>query len=359
MAASAILGDERDMGLESAHLDQRRRAHDQLAARIAALSDEHLVALVPETGAWRASVHGSQSGVVDLEGAKVFVKKIALADLERTEGNMGSTANLFDLPDFYQYGVGSAGFGAWRELNAGLRASAWALSGDCPYFPLIYHWRVLPRTAPPLSADQQAWLDRAPAYWENSDAVRARLEAIAKASASVVIFLEYVPENLHVWLKNRRSDQAPDADLEAALLRVHDQMQTAAAFMNEGGMLHFDLNASNLLTDGEQIYAADFGLSLCADFDLSGAERAFFETHRLYDRCYATWAFLEWLAPKARPPVLTPALSALADRCAPVANIFGAFLKTLGGGSKTAPYPAGELEAAFAARSAMRASPPA
>lgn len=345
--------DWKDMGPASAHLDRRRRTHEVVAARLAALSDEDLAALAP-AGAWRASVHGSQSGVVEVDGAKVFVKQIALTDIERTAGNQGSTVNLFDLPTFYQYGVGSAGFGAWRELGAYLKASGWALSGEHPHFPLVHHWRVLPRTAPPLSAEQRAWLDRAPDYWEHSDAVRARLEAISVASASIVLFLEYVPESLHAWLGTRLAGQRPDAALEAAVLRVHDQLQDTAAFMNDRGMLHFDLNAFNLLTDGEQVYAADFGLTLCADFDLSPAERAFFETHRLYDRCYATWAFVEWLAPKAEPRVLTPALSALVDRCAPVAKIFRNFLRTLSEGSKATPYPVAELEAAFAAQSDVR-----
>jgi hypothetical protein len=285
--------------------------------------------------------------VIDIDGAKVFVKMIALTDLERS--NKGSTANLFDLPLFYQYGVGSAGFGAWRELQAYQRASAWALSGECPRFPMLHHWRVLPRTARPLTAEQQARLQRGVDFWDHSDAVRARLEAIAAASASVVLFLEYAPETLHEWLAARVGGQPPDATLEAAILRIHDQWRDTAAFMNDRGMLHFDLHRHNVLTDGEQVYVADFGLALCADFDLSPAERAFFETHRLYDRGYVDWAFVEWLAPETEPPVLTSALSARVDRCAPVATLLGTFLDTLRA-SKTAPYPAPELAAAFAAQ---------
>ncbi len=121
--------------------------------------------------------------------------------------------------------------------------------------------------------------------------------------------------------------------------------------MNDRGMLHFDLNAYNVLTDGEQIYAADFGLAICEDFDLSPAERAFFENHRLYDRAYVSWAFREWLAPKGRSPALTPALSALVERSAPVTRIFRRFLKTLSEESKTTAYPVRDLEAAFAAQS--------
>ena len=337
------------MGSAIDHLDQRRRSHDALAVRLAAFSEDELAALVPETGSWRRHSHGSQSGVIDLDGAKVFVKQIGLTDLERTAGNEGSTANLFGLPLFYQYGVGSAGFGAWRELRAYLKASAWALSGDCPHFPLVYHWRVMPRTpSTPFSVEQLARLERATDYWDHSAAVRARLEAISAGSAAIVLFLEYAPQTLHAWLKHRLAGLGPDAALEATIVRLHDQWQGAAAFMNDRGMLHFDLNGYNVLTDGEQAYVADFGLALCADFDLSPAERAFFETHRLYDRCYVDWALVEWLAPEADPPVLTQALRALVGRCAPVASILGTFFETLRHGRKTTPFPAAELEAALA-----------
>jgi hypothetical protein len=340
----------------SAHLDDRRRTHDVVASRLAALSDDHLAALLVEIASGRANIHGNQSGVIEVDGAKVFVKQIALTDLERTAENEGSAANLFELPMFYHYGVVSAGFGAWRELTACLKAGAWALSGECPHFPLVYHWRVLPRKAPARrSAKQRARLQRGVDYWEQSDAVRARLEAIFAASASLVLFLEYVPSTVEAWLAERLAGERPDAAAEAAILRVHDQWRATASFMNERGMLHFDLNASNVLTDGERVYAADFGLALYADFDLSPAERGFFETHRLYDRCYVDWAFVEWLAPDAEPPpVLTPALSALVDRCAPVADRLRTFFEALREESKTTPYPAAELEAAVAAQSISR-----
>jgi hypothetical protein len=344
-----------DMGAAGARLDRRRRTHDLLASRLAALTDDELAELLAKTPGWRTHLHGNQSGVIEVEGARIFVKKVTLTDLEREAGNEGATANLFDLPVFYQYGVGSAGFGAWRELQAYLRTSNWVLSGESPYFPLVHHWRVMPKTAgPPLSARQQAWLARAPEYWNGSDAVRARLDAISAASTSIVLFLEYVPDTLAAWLRNRLDERAADAALETAILRLHGQLHAAAAFMNDRGMLHFDLNVDNVLTDGEQVYVADFGLTLCADFDLSADERAFFETHRLYDRSYINWNCVDWLAPKAEPRMLTPDLKALVERCAPEAKILANFFAALSGDSKTAPYPSAELKAAFAAQAGVR-----
>jgi hypothetical protein len=215
-----------------APLDRRRRAHEALAARLTAFSDAELDQILSaEAPSWRASIHGGQSGTIDLDGATVFVKKISLTDLERSPENEGSTANLFGLPLFYQYGIGSAGFGAWRELAACLRASEWAVSGACPLFPMVYHWRRLPKAAlPALSAEQRAWVDQAPDRWGRSQGVRARLRAIHEASTSIVIFLEHVPQNLHAWLKSRVAERR-DSGLAADILRIHDQLDQAAAFI--------------------------------------------------------------------------------------------------------------------------------
>lgn len=323
-------------------LGQRRRAHHALAARLAGMSDADLAALLTAPA---PSLNGNGAEVIEVEGAKVFVKKIALTDLERSAGAEGATANLFNLPLFCRYELG---FGAWRELSACLRASAWALSGECVLFPLVHHWRVLPRTPTPGNAELEARLQRALDYWDRSEAVAARVEALWGATASLVLFLEYVPKMLLVWLADR-SSESTDAAMETAILRFHDEWRRAAAFMNERGMLHFDLHRANLLTDGAQIYVADYGLALCADFDLAPAERDFFEAHRLYDRGYVDWAFGEWLRRAEPPLVITPALEARLQSVAPVADVFARFINSLNNVSNTTPFPAAEMEAALAA----------
>jgi hypothetical protein len=332
-------------------LDQRRRAHHALATRLAGMSDAALSALLTEPDPLRGSLFGNESEVIEVEGAKVFVKKIALTDLERSAGAEGATANLFDLPPFCRYELG---FGAWRELSACLRASAWALSGECVLFPLVHHWRVLPRTPTPVRPELEARLQRALDHWQRSEAIAARVEALWGASASLVLFLEYVPQMLFAWLADRSGAEKLDEAMEAAILRIHDEWRQAAAFVNARGMLHFDLHAANLLTDGAQIYVSDYGLALCADFDLAPAEREFFEAHRLYDRSYVDWAFGEWLR-RAQPQLpLTPALEARLESVAPVADVFARFIDSLNNVSATTPFPAAEMEAALAETGASR-----
>jgi hypothetical protein len=91
---------------------------------------------------WRAW-GGSHSIVVD--GHPVFVKRVPLTDLELAE--YGTTRNIFDLPLFYSYGVGSAGFGAFRELAMHEKTTRMVLSGVTHGFPVLHHHRVMRRDA--------------------------------------------------------------------------------------------------------------------------------------------------------------------------------------------------------------------
>ncbi|WP_201844997.1 hypothetical protein [Myceligenerans indicum] len=76
---------------------------------------------------------GGQAVLLEVEGTPVFVKQVRLTDLERRPQNLHSTANLFDLPMFCHYGVGTIGgpgFGAWRELAVHTMTTDWVLAGD-------------------------------------------------------------------------------------------------------------------------------------------------------------------------------------------------------------------------------------
>jgi hypothetical protein len=77
---------------------------------------------------------GGTSAVVDVGGVPVFVKRVPLTDTERRPGSVMSTANLFGLPVFCQYGVGGPGFGAWRELAANAVTPGWVLASRTEAF---------------------------------------------------------------------------------------------------------------------------------------------------------------------------------------------------------------------------------
>jgi hypothetical protein len=96
---------------------RRVAACGDVSTALALLSDHQLGQLVDAAPTVGAGIGGT-SAMLHVGDIPVFVKRIPLTELERQPHNVMSTANLFGLPTFCQYGVGSPGFGAWRELAA-------------------------------------------------------------------------------------------------------------------------------------------------------------------------------------------------------------------------------------------------
>ena len=332
----------------------RLAAHAAVSTAIAALDDEQLAELVASARPFGSGI-GGRSSLLRVAGTEVFVKRVPLTDLERLPGNTGSTANLFGLPPFCQYGIGSPGFGVWREVAAHAMANRWVLDDHCRSFPLAHHWRVLPEPVPYLP-DELADVDAAVAYWDGSEAVRARIEGIARAGAGVVLFLERLPGDLHHWLSARTAEGGEAA--RSAYAMVERGMREGTAFMNSRGMLHFDAHFRNVLTDGEQLYFTDFGLAASTRFALSDAESAFLRLHHDYDRRYTATHLVDWLlaehghsreerhavvercAAGGRPTGLPEPVAEIVARHAPTAAVMNRFFRALQNDSRTTRYPA-------------------
>ncbi|GAA3141854.1 protein kinase family protein [Nonomuraea roseoviolacea] len=340
---------------------ERLRAYDAVSTSLALLGDRRLGELLDGAVPAGAGIGGT-SARLEVEGVPVFVKRVPLTDVELLPANRGSTADLFGLPPFFQYGIGSPGFGAWRELATHVMTTNWVLSGAFGGFPLTYHWRVLPDGAP-APHELLADVDRAVGFWGGSAGVRRRLEALRDASASLVLFLEHVPYNLHQWMSGRMRAGGRAADRACAL--VERELAAGVAFMNARGLLHFDAHFLNVLTDGRRLYFADFGLAVSSRFELSPAEAAFHDRHRAYDRCYTLTQLVRWLAAElhgfdgreeriaawagGEPPEGAPEkAAALLSRYSPLARVMSAFFHALQRESRTTPYPLEELRGAWA-----------
>lgn len=122
---------------------QRIKLYGQISTSLACLSNEKLKQILADAKPMHEGI-GGKSALISIDDTPVFVKKVPLTDLEQLDQNFMSTANLFDLPLGYQYGVGSAGFGAWRELATHIMTTNWVIAGECANFPIMYHWRILP-----------------------------------------------------------------------------------------------------------------------------------------------------------------------------------------------------------------------
>src|SRR5579884_2886981 len=246
----------------------RLKVHSELRARLVRLGDDELGSLTPpgqeSRGAWGTSYAAS------VAGSEVFIKRIPLTDLERQ--SMFSTANHFRLPNYYHYGVGSAGFGAFRELAAHQRTTEWVLDGAGDGFPLLHHWRVLPCSELP-PPNPRITSPGYVTYWNNSKAAARYVRARAAARWEIWLILERFDHPLWTWLP---ANQDQVGTMVSCLLDT-------AAFLRGQGMAHLDAHFANVVTDGRRPYLTDFGLALDASFDLGDAERSFLARHRYYD----------------------------------------------------------------------------
>ncbi|MFE2376466.1 protein kinase family protein [Streptomyces sp. NPDC059398] len=338
-----------------------------VATRLSLLSDRRLGELVAAAGPLGTGI-GGRAAEADIDGTRVFVKRVPLTDIELRPEHTRSTANLFGLPVFYQYGVGSAGFGAWRELAVHVMTTNWVLGREYEGFPLMYHWRVLPDSPPRGFTDEFGGIDGAVAHWEGSPAVRARLEAIGRSSFSLVLFLEHVPHTLADWLHGYRA-AGPGAGAGAGTPYpwIDEELARGSDFMRSRGLVHFDAHFANVLTDGRRLYFADFGLALSSGFELRPAEAEFLSSHLLYDRGHTAGHLLrhhlpdglrggrehevflrEWITGH-RPDDVPAEIAAIIDRHARTALVMDEFHRRLLTGSKRTPFPAAEIERALGA----------
>lgn len=207
--------------------------------------------------------------VIKIGKASIFAKKIPLTQIEFD--NAFSTKNHYDLPMVYNYGIGSAGFGAFRELRLHIKTTNWVLSKACQNFPLMYHYRIIKRTD---KADID--LKRHRNYikhWGGNKNIAKYIKARYHSPYEIVLFLEYIPNTFRDYLGK---DKKPAVQLAKQVLKT-------IGFLKQEKIIHLDLHFSNILTDGVRPYITDFGLGLDKSFDLSIDEIKFFMRHVNYD----------------------------------------------------------------------------
>ena len=254
----------------------RQEKYFKLSSRLVGMDNAQLGALLSEDASPAGSNWGTHQ-TIRLAGAKIFVKRIPVTELEFA--HPFATRNLFDLPDAYHYGVGSTGFGVYRELLSHIRTSNWVLSGEQASFPLMYHYRIVPLRASTAAIDLESH-QRFVAYWGGHPGIDSYLLERSHASHELLLFLEYFPQTLRTWLC------AHPGQVERVLASLRDTLD----FLGKQGIIHLDPHYLNVLTDGEQFYLSDFGLALDRHFALGASEKAFFAQNRYYDYGQVLWS---------------------------------------------------------------------
>lgn len=246
-----------------------RAEGSRLSGLLAALTDDELAALVPPgsgtAGSW------ARSGTIVVDGTTLFAKRVPVTDLE--VARWPSTANHHDLPLRYQYGVGSAGFGAAREARTWAQASRRVDAGATDGFTRLLHERLVSRREGEwsLPLERERYLDR----WGHDEHIAGFVDARAAATHDLWLVGEHLPHTLSTWLPAHQ-DRVDD---------VVDRLLDVLAVLREDGIVHFDAHLANVVVDhdGERTCLVDFGLASSPDLDLGPAERDFVAAHRHYD----------------------------------------------------------------------------
>jgi serine/threonine protein kinase len=247
-------------------LQERTARYFKLNTQIAQIDEQRLHALFEQN---EPSYGWGRAYTIEIGNEKVFVKRMPVTQIEYD--HMFSTKNLYNLPTYYNYGVGSAGRGVYRELIAHIKTTNGVLQGAVFQFPLMYHYRFRPFSGERTTVIDD--LDAYVSYWGGSEQVRNYVQDRSVAPYELVLFLEYIPWVLDSWLPKNPHKTG----------HVLHDLRDAIAFLGSQGMIHFDALYSNVLTDGERMYLTDFGLVLDQSFDLSDEEKAFFIAHTDYD----------------------------------------------------------------------------
>ncbi len=249
------------------NLKTRIDTYCKLNTHFAYLSDEQLNSFfhnIESTRGWGVN------HVLKVGKSKVFVKRVPITDLECN--HMFSTKNFYNLPTYYNYCIGSAGFGVFRELLSHIQTTNWVLQGAIENFPLMYHYRIMPRSGGKADLDTK-WYNGYVKYWNSNENIGRYMVDRTNAKYEMVLFLEYIP---YTFLERfgKNMDELPS---------FIGEISDAIAFLRENGIIHFDVHFGNILTDGNRPFLTDFGLVLDKRFDLGETERAFFRKHTCFD----------------------------------------------------------------------------
>ena len=263
-------------------MDARQHLYYQLNTALSYCSDEQLSQLINKVERENGWGWGA-SQTVEFHGTKIFVKRVPVTELEYR--NLYSTRNLFDLPVYYNYGVGSAGFGVFREIAMHAKTTNWVLTRRCVNFPLTYRVRILPAAGarPGVNREQ---LERYVQSWNSNAHIRRYISERFNAQHEAVIFLEHFPQTLAQLIQNSMD----------SLNAMIEQTRETLEFLHEQGVCHLDAHFWNILTDGQRPYLTDFGLVQDKSFELSLAEKRFMQRHTQYDLGILLGC-LEWYLP--------------------------------------------------------------
>jgi serine/threonine protein kinase len=217
----------------------------------------------------KSTGHGKNS-IITINNHKVFTKRIPITQLEYD--NKFDTYNFYNLPTYYNYGVGSAGINCFRELAMHIKTTNWVLGDQIEHFPLLYHYRIVKNNKPLIHFNDKKKLKEHTKYWNNNKNIKKYIIAKNNAKYEIVLFLEYIQYDWHMLAKS---------DIGQINTYIFQILNTIN-FLKKNNIIHFDAHGGNILSDGTNFYLTDFGLMLDMEYNLTDNEIKFFKNNTHY-----------------------------------------------------------------------------
>ena len=211
------------------------------------------------------------NSIIDVNDTKIFTKTIPVTKIDLE--NMYNTSNIHNLPTYYNYGVGSAGFGCWRELAFHIKASNWVVDNKCPNFPILYHYRIIENKTVATKFEKYKFNKRNFEYWNSNENIELYIKNRSNTNHFIVMCLEYFPLTLY-----------KTNIIKENVYWYQKQILTIISFLKKQEVIHFDAHLKNLVTDKKILILTDFGLVLDKSFSLSKQEISFFNRNTNYDK---------------------------------------------------------------------------
>ena len=168
-------------------MTRRKALYDRLSCELSSFNDIELQNLLNQSVLQSKSL-GGKTGLVTIDGKQVFYKIIPLAGSEMSKENKFSTANFFNLPQYFQYGLGSLGFGAWREHKILYQTSDWVLKEDIGNFPIVYHSRIMPASCGETCEEAYNETEKYIKMWPNNAEIKSLFEVLILFILAILLF---------------------------------------------------------------------------------------------------------------------------------------------------------------------------
>ena len=243
---------------------ERKQNYEKLNIQLSYMSDDELHKIIDKeqkTQGW------GETSIIEIDKIKIFVKSIVLTDLEYK--NKYDTSNLFNLPLFYNYGIGSAGINCWRELLMHKKTTQYVLSGQCVNFPLLYHYRIIETKPKKINFTLKKFKK-----WDSNKNIKEYMRCKSKTKYRILLLIEYFPKTIKDWIVEDLNN----------ISSFYNQGFKIINFLNSKNIIHFDSHQGNFVVDiNNNIYLTDYGLVLDKDFNLSDKELTFYNDNKYYD----------------------------------------------------------------------------